>query len=113
MIRGDFLRLGAPVQPDVPQVLHEISTEQTYPNRLDLSDWLFDRENPLTARVTVNRYWQTFFGRGLVKSTEDFGSQGERPTHPQLLLRLPFPCVSLVFHVVASVGLRQWCESNS
>lgn len=72
------------VQPGVPAVLPPISGDGPH-DRLALARWLVDPANPLTARVTVNRYWQTFFGRGIVKSTEDFGSQGSRPTHPDLL----------------------------
>ncbi len=54
-------------------------------NRYGLTKWLFDDKNPLTSRVYVNRIWEQFFGRGIVKTTGDFGMQGELPTHPELL----------------------------
>lgn len=84
LVRGAYDRPGEPVMPGVPSVLGSIP--QGLPNnRLGLARWLVSKENPLTARVTVNRFWQGLFGVGLVKTTEDFGSQGEWPSHPELL----------------------------
>lgn len=82
--RGSFLSPGARVQPDVPGVLPPLSAA-TPRNRLALARWLVSPENPLTARVTVNRMWETFFGRGLVPTSEDFGVQGEEPVQRELL----------------------------
>ncbi len=81
---GEFTRRGDPVQPDVPAVLPPLKA-QSRPNRLDLARWLVDPGHPLTARVTVNRIWQRYFGAGLVDTENDFGIQGTRPSHPALL----------------------------
>lgn len=83
-IRGGFLNLGEKVYADVPAVLHPLP-EKEVANRLALARWLVDSDNPLVGRVAVNRFWEQFFGRGLVETSEDFGTQGERPTHPELL----------------------------
>ena len=71
------------VKPGVPKILPPIEAEEN--NRLALAKWLVSKDQPLTARVTVNRYWQSFFGNGLVKTADDFGVQGSLPTHPELL----------------------------
>src|SRR5688500_2802006 len=85
-IKGDFTRPSDEVSPGVPAVLHPIQPKDpAKPTRLDLAQWITDAENPLTARVTVNRIWQQYFGRGLVETENDFGSQGIAPTHPELL----------------------------
>lgn len=84
-IRGDFLRHGVKVVPAVPAVLPPLPAEIPQPNRLDFARWLVSAQNPLTPRVTVNRLWQKFFGRGLVETENDFGLQGTPPTHPELL----------------------------
>jgi len=85
MTRGNFLDPGEPVQPGTPAMLHPFPSSTAQPTRLDLARWLVDPENPLVARVTVNRWWAEFFGRGLVGTPEDFGAKGDAPTHPELL----------------------------
>jgi len=106
LIKGDFTRPAEPVTPGVPAILHPFSPSVnrmgqgsdstdtptlsgsnalTLPTRLDLARWLVDPANPLLARVTVNRIWQQYFGRGLVETENDFGLQGSPPTHPDLL----------------------------
>ena len=101
-IKGDFTRPADRVAPDVPAVLHPLAGARTaasaisgetnradkavrIPNRLDLARWVADQANPLTSRVIVNRVWQQYFGRGLVETENDFGTQGSMPTHPELL----------------------------
>jgi len=78
---GDYKSKGPEVDAAVPAIL----TDKQPRNRLDLARWLASAENPLTSRVTVNRMWQEFFGLGLVRTSEDFGVQGDKPTHPELL----------------------------
>jgi len=82
--RGNFLAKGKVVTPGVPAFLPPLSTNQPA-NRLALAQWFVNPENPLTARVTVNRLWERLFGTGIVKTSEDFGKQGEAPSHPELL----------------------------
>ncbi|HEX4797110.1 MAG TPA: DUF1549 and DUF1553 domain-containing protein [Humisphaera sp.] len=85
-IKGDFTRHGDPVSPAVPAVLPPMkAADPAQPNRLDLAHWIVDPANPLTARVTVNRIWMQYFGRGIVETENDFGTQGSLPSHPELL----------------------------
>ena len=83
-IRGNFQSLGEQVEPGTPSYLPPLPTG-VEANRLSFANWLVSRENPLTARVLVNRIWSRLFGRGLVNTVEDFGAQGDLPTHPKLL----------------------------
>ncbi len=84
-VRGDFLSPGAAVEPGVPEVLPPLAVRGPHADRLDFARWIAGPDNPLTARVVVNRVWQRYFGRGLVATENDFGLQGERPSHPELL----------------------------
>jgi hypothetical protein len=84
LLRGAYDKPGDQVTAEVPAFLPPLAADAPR-NRLGLARWLVSPENPLTARVTVNRYWQMFFGTGLVRTAEDFGSQGELPSHPKLL----------------------------
>ena len=82
--RGQYDHPGEKVAPGVPAALHALPKSAPN-NRRGYAQWLISKENPLTARVTVNRFWQMYFGAGLVKTVEDFGSQGDQPSHPDLL----------------------------
>ncbi len=111
--RGSFLDKGERVYADVPDVLHPLPADRM-PNRLGLAHWLVDERNPLTARVAVNRAWEQFFGRGLVETTEDFGTQGSPPSHPELLdwlatelVRLEWRMKPLHKLIVSSAAYRQ------
>lgn len=84
LMRGTYDKPGEKVSADVPAVLPPLAADAPR-NRLGLAQWLVDGKHPLTARVTVNRLWQSIFGVGLVRTSEDFGSQGELPSHPELL----------------------------
>jgi hypothetical protein len=113
-VRGDFLRLGDEVQPATLAVLHPFRTRDRPADRLDLARWLFDPENPLTSRVTVNHLWKHFFGRGLVATVDDFGTRGEKPSHRELLdwlatelPRLNWSRKALIRLIVTSSTYRQ------
>ena len=83
-IRGSFTSKADDVQADIPSFLGKLPSDAPR-NRLALARWLVSRDNPLTARVAVNHIWETIFGRGIVETSEDFGTQGARPSHPELL----------------------------
>ncbi len=113
LARGNFLAPLEEVQPGVPAAFHPWP-EGAPRNRLGLAAWLTSPDNPLTARVTVNRFWAAIFGRGLVATLEDFGRQGARPTHPGLLDYLALEYVesgwdtrALLRRIVTSATFRQ------
>lgn len=81
--RGDYRSQGDAVQPTTPDFLHDLPDGPA--NRLTLAKWLVDKQNPLVARVTVNRWWAEIFGRGIVPTLDDFGFKGDEPSHPELL----------------------------
>lgn len=85
LIRGAYDNPGDQVSRNTPAFLPPLETANDPASRMDLANWLVDPEHPLTARVAVNRFWQQLFGVGIVRTSEDFGAQGEWPTHPDLL----------------------------
>ncbi len=111
--RGNFLDTGDEVATGLPTAFHS-STEVGAVNRLTLARWIMDENNPLTARVIANRYWESIFGLGLVQTSEEFGSQGEPPSHPELLdwlatelIRLKWDTKVFVKLLVTSAAYRQ------
>lgn len=113
LTRGSFDRPGEEVAPQTPESLGPLAEDAPH-NRLGLAQWLTHPDHPLTARVAVNRIWQQHFGRGLVTTSGDFGIQGERPSHPQLLDYLALEFVEsgwdvkrLQRSIVTSVVYRQ------
>lgn len=83
-LRGSYLSQANEVDEGTPEAFHPLRADER-PDRLDLAHWLIDDENPLTPRVIANRYWEQLFGRGIVETSEEYGSQGEMPSHPELL----------------------------
>ena len=111
--RGNFMNLGKRVEPSVPAAFHDFPTGAPR-NRLGLAQWLTSLENPLTARVAVNRIWARLFGSGLVKTEEDFGTQGAPPSHADLLdwlavefMRSGWDIKAVIRAVVTSATYRQ------
>ena len=119
LIRGMYDRPGEVVTPGCRRRWRRPRT-RIRPNRLGLAQWLVDPSNPLMARVTVNRFWQMYFGTGIVKTAEDFGSQGEPPSHPELLdwlatefVRTGWDVKALQKTIVMSATYRQASRQSS
>lgn len=117
-IRGDWKQKGVEVQPDVPAFLPPLTSKNK--TRVDLAQWLVAPNNPLPARVAVNRFWQELFSRGLVRTSDDFGAQGEKPSHPELLDWLAGQFVdsgwrvkALLRQIVTSATYRQSSHSRA
>ncbi len=112
-IRGGYRNKGIQVEPATPHFLHPMPQDSN-PSRLTLARWIVSPKNPVTPRVTVNRLWQELLGRGIVRTSEDFGSRGDRPSHPELLDWLANDFVSrgwsmkkVVRRIVMSATYRQ------
>jgi len=112
-LRGNFRELGDEVKPGVPAVFPALTPDRPA-DRLALAHWLVSPENPLTARVQANRLWESIFGIGIVRTTEEFGSQGDSPTHPELLdwlatefIRLGWDQKAFLRLLVTSAAYRQ------
>jgi hypothetical protein len=119
LIQGSYENAGEQVQRNTPAFLPPLKQKDGDYTRMDLAEWLVDPQHPLTARVAVNRFWQQFFGVGLVKTSDDFGRQGELPSHPQLLDVLAVSFVEsgwdvkqLVRAIVLSLTYRQSSDAG-
>ena len=119
LIRGAYDKPGEEVQRNTPAFLPPMKKKDGIYTRMDLAEWLVKPGHPLTARIAVNRFWQQFFGTGLVKTSHDFGTRGELPTHPRLLDRLALEFVDsgwnvkkLVRAIVLSKTYRQSSDAR-
>ena len=115
-VRGNYDQLGEEVTRDTPHFLPALKKSGDVATRMDLANWLVENENPLTARVAVNRFWQQFFGTGLVKTSEDFGAQGTWPSHPKLLDHLTLQFIESGWDVkklVKDIVLTQTYQQSS
>ena len=119
LVRGAYDNPGERVGRGTPGFLPPMNATQDEASRMDLADWFISKENPLTARVAVNRVWQQFFGVGLVKTSEDFGNQGEWPSYPELLdymavtfMESGWNTKALVKEIVLSKTYRQASEAT-
>lgn len=119
LVRGDYDTPGERVERGTPGFLPAMTSSGETKSRLDLAKWFVAKENPLTARVAVNRFWQQLFGVGLVKTAEDFGNQGEWPSYPEVLDHLAFSFMesgwdvkALVKEIVLSKTYRQASEAS-
>jgi hypothetical protein len=117
-VRGNFLDKGEAVEPGTPAIFNPMPEGAPH-NRLGMARWLVDPRNPLTARVVVNRLWEQLFGTGLVQTSEDFGTQGEPPSHPALLdwlaselMRRDWSLKSTLRLIVTSATYRQSSECS-
>ena len=117
-VRGNFLDKGEAVEPGTPAIFNPMPEGAPH-NRLGMARWLVDHRNPLTARVVVNRLWEQLFGTGLVQTSEDFGTQGEPPSHPALLdwlaselMRRDWSLKSTLRLIVTSATYRQSSECS-
>jgi hypothetical protein len=110
-LRGSYLSKGDQVDAGFPVALFPAPEGVENPTRLDLARWLMDEKNPLTARVSVNRFWEKIFGIGLVATSEEFGSQGELPSHPKLLDWLATEFVRTKWDVKAFIKLLVTSET--
>ena len=114
--RGAYDQLGEQVSRNTPAFLLPLESKGDLRTRLDLARWVTDKRHPLMARVTVNRLWQQFFGVGLVKTSEDFGAQGEYPSHPELLDDLATSFMDSNWNVkslIRSIVLSQTYQQSS